>query len=288
VYRTDDGGATWTDISGDLPDDAGSWVVRESWINPDLLFVGNERGVYFTIDGGERWTRLDGGLPTVGVRDMDFAYSENELVVGTFGRSIYVLDLTALHELTPAVLVSPAHLFPVEDGRIYNRINTYASFGDQFFTAPNPPYGVTFTYYLADDLGKDATLTIRKLADGPGELGTAEEPEGRDRRRGEEGDDPDLVPSADEAVAGDTASATTGATVARLTGGGRPGMHQVTWDYSTTRPRAREMGGPTSRSDLQEAEAGVYEVTLVAGGKTMRRTFRVERGWVQEVPGRVR
>ncbi len=285
VYRTDDGGATWTDISGNLPDDAGSWVVRESWINPDLLFVGNERGVYFTNDGGQRWTRLKSGLPTVGVRDMDFAYSENELVVGTFGRSIYVLDLTALHELTPDVLAGPAHLFPVDDGRIYNRINTYASIGDQFFTAPNPPYGVTFTYYLAGDLGRDATLTIRKLADAPGELGSAEEPVGGERY---EGDDPDRVPSSDETVAGDTATATAGSTVARLTGSGRPGMHQVTWDYSTSRPRPREMGGPTSRNELQEAAAGLYEVTLVADGKTMRRTFRVERGWIQEVPGRVR
>nr|NIP79416.1 glycosyl hydrolase [Gemmatimonadota bacterium]NIQ52269.1 glycosyl hydrolase [Gemmatimonadota bacterium]NIX44333.1 glycosyl hydrolase [Gemmatimonadota bacterium]NIY08549.1 glycosyl hydrolase [Gemmatimonadota bacterium] len=102
VFRTDDAGRSWTDITGDLPDDAGSWVVRESWVSPDVLFVGNERGVYVTIDGGRHWTRLENGLPTVGVRDMNFAYEAEELVVGTFGRSIHVLDIGALHRLSPA------------------------------------------------------------------------------------------------------------------------------------------------------------------------------------------
>lgn len=281
VYRTDDGGATWTNISGNLPEDAGSWVVRESPKNPDVLFVGNERGVYFTIDGGGHWTRLKNGLPTVGVRDMNFAYAENDLVVGTFGRSIYVLDISALQELSPALLAEPAHLFPVEDGRVYNQISTLAAHGNQFFRAPNPPYGVKLTYYLSEDLGEDATVTIRQLeeAEGP-RLRGPDEPE---LREPPEGDAPDQVPVADQRE-----EAASGAVVARLSGSGRPGMHQLTWNYMTRQPRPRELGGPTSADELRRAGAGLYEATLKAGDTTLRRTFRVERGWVEEVPGRVR
>ena len=281
VWRTDDGGDSWTDISGDLPDDAGSWVVRESPVDPDVLFLGNERGVYYTIDGGQRWHRLKSGLPTVGVRDMNFAYAEQDLVVGTFGRSIYVLDISALQRLGPEVLAEPAHLFPVEDTRAFNTVDTYASFGDQFFTAPNPPYGATITYYLRDDLGEDATLTIRKLDEAEGPRPRGPDPlETEDRPL----DDPDRVPAAGT---GDE-TAESGPTVARLTGDGRPGMHRVTWDLTTSEPRPRELRGPTSRDELREAEAGLYEVTLKAGEQTLTRTFRIERGWVQETPGRVR
>jgi photosystem II stability/assembly factor-like uncharacterized protein len=279
VFRTDDGGRRWSDITGDLPTDAGSWVVRESWVNPDLLFVGNERGVYVTLDGGRHWARMDGGLPTVGVRDMDFAYAENDLVVGTFGRSIYLLDIGPLHELTPGTLAGP-HLFAVEDARTYNRRDTYASFGDQFFTADNPPYGVTVTYYLPDDLGEEATLTIHKLdeADGP-RMGDGDPPAGEPAR-----DRPDRVPAADRTEDG----AETGATVARVTGSGRPGLHRVTWDLATSEPRPRELGGPTGRDELRTAEAGRYEVRLQVGDETLTRTFLIRRGWVEEAPGRVR
>jgi hypothetical protein len=265
VFRTDDGGATWVDITGDLPEDAGSWVIRESWVNPDMLFVGNERGVYLTMDGGSDWIRLEGGLPTVGVRDMNFAYRDQDLVVGTFGRSIWVMDIHALQELTPALLAEDAHLFGVEDARVYNRISTYASFGDQFFTAPNPPYGVTLTYYLRQDLGEDATLTIRRLAD-----------DGAAARDG------------DPAEAGTGDQDSNGTTVARLTGSGRPGLHQLQWDLTLREARPRALGDPTSSAELQAAEPGTYEAQMVVGEETYTRTFRVERGWVEEVPGRVR
>ena len=195
VYRTDDGGRTWTDISGNLPDDAGSYVVRESHRNPDVLFFGNERGVYMTTNGGAHWTRLDNGLPTAPVRDMDIMGSENDLVAGTFGRSVYILDISAVQEMSDSVLAEPAHLFPVEDGRIYNRISTYASSGDAFYTAPNPPYGVTITYRLTEDLGREARLTIRRVDEETGEAA--------------------------------------GSPVASFTGSGRPGMYQETWSYTS-------------------------------------------------------
>ncbi|HEX6067039.1 MAG TPA: hypothetical protein VFZ04_22540, partial [Longimicrobiales bacterium] len=109
VYRTTDGGATFTNISGDLPTDASSWVVREDNVNPRLLYVGNERGLYVSTNGGTQWMRLKNNLPTVSLRDFDIMPAQRELVVGTFGRSIYILDLIPLQELTDSVLAADAH-----------------------------------------------------------------------------------------------------------------------------------------------------------------------------------
>jgi photosystem II stability/assembly factor-like uncharacterized protein len=162
VYRTTDGGATFVNISGDLPTDASSWVVREDNVNPRLLYVGNERGLYVSTQGGTQWLRLKNNLPTVGIRDVDINPAQRELVVGTFGRSIYVLDLIPLQELTDSVLAGEAHLFTVRDAQSYQQGNTYESYGDKFFTAPNPPTGAPISYYLKNDAGRDVTLTIRR------------------------------------------------------------------------------------------------------------------------------
>lgn len=162
VYRTTDAGTTFTSISGDLPPDAGSWVVREDNLNPRLLFVGNERGLYLSTRGGMQWLRLKNNLPTVSIRDFDIMPRHRELVVGTFGRSIYILDLIPLQELTDSVLALDAHLFTVRDVQAFNAGNTYESYADKFFTAPNPPPGAQISYYLKNDLGRDATLTIRR------------------------------------------------------------------------------------------------------------------------------
>ncbi|HEY0670708.1 MAG TPA: hypothetical protein VGD27_00510, partial [Longimicrobiales bacterium] len=162
VYRTSDAGASFTNISGDLPKDAGSWVVREDHINPRLLFVGNERGLYLSTQGGNQWLRLKNNLPTVSLRDFDIMRSQRELVVGTFGRSIYILDLIPLQELTDSVLALDAHMFTVRDTRAFQLTNTYESHADKFFIASNPPAGAQVSYYLKNDQGRDVTLTITR------------------------------------------------------------------------------------------------------------------------------
>ena len=162
VYRTTDAGATFTNITGDLPQDAGSWVIKEDNVNPRLLYVGNERGFYVSTQGGNQWMRLKNNLPTVSIRDFDINPATREMVVGTFGRSVYILDLIPLQELTDSVIAQDAHLFTVRDTRSYQPTNTYESYGDKMFTAPNPPSGTQISYYLKNDLGRDATLTIRR------------------------------------------------------------------------------------------------------------------------------
>lgn len=171
VYKTTDLGATFTNISGDLPADAGSWVVREDNVNPRLLFVGNERGLYVSTQGGNQWMRLKNNLPTVSLRDVDIVPRERELVVGTFGRSVYILDLIPFQELSDSVIASDAFLMPVRDVAHAVTTGTYESFANKYFTAPNPPAGAQLMYYLKADQGADVTLTIRKVAaTGEGEV----------------------------------------------------------------------------------------------------------------------
>ncbi len=276
VYRSDDFGATWTPIAGDLPADAGSYVVRESPSSPDVLFLGNERGVWLSTHGGGRWLRLKNDLPTVPVRDMDVNPATRELVVGTYGRSVYILDVGAIEEMVDSVLAEPAHLFRVPDAREFNRQNTYGSFGDRFFRAENPPSGATFTYYLRDDVGGDVTLTIRRP---PAEPAVAAGDGGATKASG---------PSADAGGGDQGETEVEGEVVHTLTASGRPGVHRVTWDLRTRTPRPRRLGDPTSPDELRRVPPGTYAVTLKAGEHAVTRTLVIEEGWPERNYGRVR
>ena len=112
VWKTTDYGATWTSIAANLPDEAIN-VIREDQENPDLLFVGTDFGVHATLDGGKAWHRMKNGLTTNPVHDLAIHPREDELIVGTHGRGIYIGDISGLQALTPAVLASNAHLVPI-------------------------------------------------------------------------------------------------------------------------------------------------------------------------------
>jgi hypothetical protein len=205
--------------------------------------VGTERGLYASNSRGGHWVRMKSGLPSAAVRDLDYAPG-GELVVGTMGRGVYVLDVAPLQRLTPETLGKAAVLFPVKPARQYEEIGTYESYGDEFFTAPNPPRGAVITYYLAKDQGKDVTLTVRR--------------EGSDE------------------------------VVQKLTGSGAAGVHQVTWDLRSSKPRPRELGGPTSPNELRQVLPGTYVVELDAAGTKQTQNVQVEDGWVENTPGRLR
>lgn len=113
LYKTDDYGETWTDISAGLPD-ASINVIREDHKNPNLLFVGNELGVWVSIDGGASWHKMKGDMPTTPVHDIKLHARENDLVVGTHGRGIFITDISWMQELTEENLSHAVHLFGVE------------------------------------------------------------------------------------------------------------------------------------------------------------------------------
>ena len=92
LIKSTDQGKTWVNISGNLPEPGGVYAIAEDHINTNLLFAGTEFGLYFTNIGGEKWIKLNIGLPTIMVRDLAIQKQMDDLVIGTFGRSIYVLD----------------------------------------------------------------------------------------------------------------------------------------------------------------------------------------------------
>ena len=150
VLKSTDYGRSWTPITGDLPDGHSVHVIREHHRQPNLLFVGTEFGVFFTIDGGKHWTQLKSGIPGVPVHDLAIQTRENDLVVGTHGRGIFILDdLAPLEHLAEAKSAKVAYLFPIKDALLYQPNGSRASgMGTRGFVGQNPPPGPQIAYLL--------------------------------------------------------------------------------------------------------------------------------------------
>lgn len=148
VYKTTDYGKTWKSIKGNLPF---GWVhvVREDVKNKNLLFLGTEFGIFASLDGGLSWFSLKNDLPTVAVHDIAVHPRDNDLIIGTHGRGVWILeDISYLQEMTLEVLASPVHLFNVRPATAYYQSARRESFTKPAFAAKNPLYGLAVTSYL--------------------------------------------------------------------------------------------------------------------------------------------
>ncbi len=150
IHKTTDFGETWTSIAGDLPAGKPVNVVVQDRKNPDLLFAGTEWGLYVSFDGGKKWWPFMANMPSVKVTDVVIHPRENDLVVATYGRGVYVTDITPLQEMTAAVLDEDVHLFDVEPKtqRVTGGIGNYQLLGDSHLFTPNEPNAVVVNYYL--------------------------------------------------------------------------------------------------------------------------------------------
>jgi photosystem II stability/assembly factor-like uncharacterized protein len=157
VFKTTDFGESWTSITSNLPADQPVHVIRESSMNPNLLFVGTENAVHISFDGGRAWHRLKARLPMVPMHDLIIHPRDRDLVIGTHGRGVYVLDISPLEELTPAVLAKSAHLFSVRAAQAFTETQPAAK--STSYVAPNPPFGASIYYYLKSP-AKDVSITI--------------------------------------------------------------------------------------------------------------------------------
>jgi photosystem II stability/assembly factor-like uncharacterized protein len=270
LLRSNDAGNSWASVVGDLPERGSVLAIAEDHKDPDLLFAGTEFGLYFTLDGGKKWLRLKGGLPTVAVRDLAIQKHENDLVVGTFGRGIYVLDdYTPLRGLKPEALQKAATLFPVKDALLYVPTRQYglrgkAFLGEAFYTAENTPFGATFTYHLKEEIKtkKQQRLAAEKKGEAP-RYPTKEE------LRAEAEEEPPAVLL--------TVAAADGSEVRTVAGPATAGFHRVSWDLrdpAATLPRPRP---PDAEDDIflpppggPLVMPGRYTVTLSkrVGGRT--------------------
>jgi photosystem II stability/assembly factor-like uncharacterized protein len=151
VYRSDDFGESWTSVTGDLPAARVLRTVREDLRNPEVLFVGAELGLFYTPDGGSRWTEIRGGMPTMAINDLVIHPRDNDLVLGTHSRGIWILDdINALQELTPDVRAADAHLFTIEPAYMIQYRSERGHTGDMIFYGRNPDRGVRVDFWLAE------------------------------------------------------------------------------------------------------------------------------------------
>jgi photosystem II stability/assembly factor-like uncharacterized protein len=160
VYRTSDFGSTWTPLTNGLWDDGSVNVIKEHPENPNLLFAGTERAVFVSVNAGMEWTHFQADLPTTLYDDMVIHPRDNDLILGTHGRSVYVLDdLSPLVEWTPQVAAAPVHVFSVRAGTIKQFWKDTSYRGQAAYAGENPPDGVVISYVAMG--GADANLEIR-------------------------------------------------------------------------------------------------------------------------------
>ncbi len=169
LYKSIDRGKSWKSIASDLPEKHLVWRLVQDHVNPDLLFVGTEFGLFFTVNGGGNWYELNGGVPTISFRDIAIQRRENDLVAASFGRGFFILDdYSPLRSISKNALKNESILFPTRKAWWYIQQGPLATFtekgaqGSGFFTAPNPPFGAVFTYYLKERIQSKKELRQAK------------------------------------------------------------------------------------------------------------------------------
>jgi len=157
LYKSTDGGKSWFSINSNLPAEGSTYSIAEDHVEKNLLFVGTQFGVYITNNGGNEWIPFKNGMPPATVMDLDIQRRENDLVISTFGRGVYILDdYTPLRNLSKETLKKDAEIFPIKDAQMFISANPFGFRGvgfqgASFYAAPNPEIGAVFTYYIKDE-----------------------------------------------------------------------------------------------------------------------------------------
>ena len=167
VYKTADFGKTWRLITGGLEKTPLSYahVVREDPVRRGLLYLGTEGGLYVSFDDGERWQPLQTNLPHAPVYWIVVQEHFNDLVVGTYGRGIWIMDdVTPLQQLTTPVAAKPVHLFTQRAAYRFRMIEPPFAILPDLLEGKNPPYGAGINYWLGAEAADSVTLKISDLS----------------------------------------------------------------------------------------------------------------------------
>ena len=280
LYKTNNGGRSWSRITNGLPDGTLVWRLVQDHVNKNLLFLATEYGIYVSFDQGGKWIKFSNGLPTISFRDLAIQKRENDLVGASFGRSFYVLDdYSPLREVSDEMLRKDGVLFKPRKAHQYvQQRRRSPSQGADYFIAKNPPYGAVFSYYLSDDLKtmaaerKDREKKLHKNQDVPFPGWDALDEEKNQAK-----------PSALLVVKN-----ASGKIIDRVTGTLEKGFHRVAWDLTT--PVATNLDTNIKKKDDDDdsrpsimVEPGTYSVTLyknVDGNVSQlgdTQTFTIER-----------
>jgi len=222
ILATTDYGETWKAIRNGIPDSAGSvHVLREHPRNTNLLFAGTEFGLWVSWDRGANWTALKNNFPTVPVDDIEIQARENDLVLATHGRSIWIFDdLAPIEKWNAKVESSPLTFFPPRNAITWSTRQRRWSAGQKMFTAKNPLYGALLSYHLKDAVPAEAPKKDKKE-------GAEEQPK------------PETKPDAGEKKEGKvkiTVLDKDGKTVREFDGPGAAGVNRTNWDLRTNPP----------------------------------------------------
>jgi photosystem II stability/assembly factor-like uncharacterized protein len=260
LLKSTDAGKSWTTIAGNLPERGTVYCLAEDHVNPDLLFCGTEFGLYVTTDGGKKWHRMRNGLPTIQVKDLVIQQANNDLLVGTFGRGIYILDdYSPLRELTPEVLEKTAHVTQPSEPILFIPSAQYGGSGKafqgaSFYTADNPPFGATFTVHLKESL--KTKKQQRKDAEREAEKNKKDPPyPTKDELRAEAEEEPPAVELTITDLEGNILRTVPVPTNA--------GVHRVTWDLRESGVSVDGDGGRRGGGGGSLVMPGRYRATLV-------------------------
>jgi photosystem II stability/assembly factor-like uncharacterized protein len=162
LYKTTDYGETWASVAGDLPAGEAINVVIQDRKNADLLFVGTEQGVYVTLDGGKSWLPFKNNMPWAKVTDLVIHPRENDLVVGSYGRGLWITDISPLQQMSPETRAEDVHLFDIrpQTERVYGGIGNYQLLGDSHLLRPDEPNAVAVRYYLKTQSAGPVKVTV--------------------------------------------------------------------------------------------------------------------------------
>ncbi len=263
IYRTTDGGATWKKIINGLPDGPVN-TVREDPERKGLLFAGTEIAVFYSLDDGESWQPLRLNMPATSIRDL--VVHNDDIIVGTHGRSFWILDdITPLRQLNNSATSSSAFLFkPQIAYRIKRNVNSDTPLPPEEPVGQNPPDGAIINYYLKE---KVAGPLVLEIVDEKNQL----------VRRYSSDDKPKEINEKDYAVPTywyrPAQTLQTGV-----------GMQRFVWDLKYAPPPAFSHGFPISAiyKDTPlyplgpEVLPGTYTVRLIANGKTQTQTMTVK------------
>lgn len=161
IFKTTDFGQTWENISADLPQRSVNAVMEDA-VNPKLLFAATDGGAYATIDGGQRWVSIRGNMPQVAVMDLVEQTREADLVLGSYGRGIWITNIAFLRHLKEDMLAENAYFFPVkpEGARVTRAMGNFRFYGDRSVITPNEPSGLKAVFYLKDAPKEPVILTV--------------------------------------------------------------------------------------------------------------------------------
>jgi len=262
LYKTTNGGKKWKSIVNGIPDGTLVWRLVQDHVNPNLLFLGTEYGVYVSLNQGDKWHKFSNGLPTISIRDLAIQKRENDLVLATFGRSFYVLDdYSPLREMTEDNLNKEAFLFSTRKALQYNQImGGSGSSGGSTYVAKNPNYGATITYHLSETPHVSIRDKRQKMER---KLKNSDIP-----FPGWEALDKEIVEPKSEAILMITDNA--GNIVDQISGPLKKGTHRVTWNLRTSKATTvnvtsgsanrQRWGG--SRGIMTNVNPGTYSATL--------------------------